>query len=58
MQGIVDGWVSGVIESNPRFGPLAFQARGLLRRHRRPGHDHLGPEYDADNAKADLDNAY
>jgi acetylornithine deacetylase/succinyl-diaminopimelate desuccinylase-like protein len=26
VQGIIDGWVSGVIESNPRFGPLAFQA--------------------------------
>ena len=26
VQGIVDGWISGVIESNPRFGPLAFQA--------------------------------
>src|SRR6185437_12337462 len=26
VQGILDGWVSGVIESNPRFGPLAFQA--------------------------------
>ena len=26
VQGILDGWVSGVIESNPRFGPLAFKA--------------------------------
>ena len=26
VQGIVDGWISGVIESNPRFGPLAFKA--------------------------------
>src|SRR5689334_9622524 len=26
VQGIVDGWIAGVIESNPRFGPLAFQA--------------------------------
>ena len=26
VQGIIDGWVAGVIESNPRFGPLAFQA--------------------------------
>jgi ribose transport system substrate-binding protein len=24
VQGIVDGWVYSVIESNPRFGPLAF----------------------------------
>src|SRR5215208_1453032 len=26
VQGLVDGWISGVIESNPRFGPLAFEA--------------------------------
>ena len=26
VQGIFDGWISGVIESNPRFGPLAFAA--------------------------------
>ena len=26
VQGILDGWISGVIESNPRFGPLAFAA--------------------------------
>ena len=26
VQGIVDGWIAGVIESNPRFGPLAFKA--------------------------------
>jgi ABC-type sugar transport system substrate-binding protein len=25
VQGIVDGTINGVIESNPRFGPLAFQ---------------------------------
>lgn len=24
VQGIVDGWFSAVVESNPRFGPLAF----------------------------------
>jgi galactofuranose transport system substrate-binding protein len=24
VQGIVDGWLHAVIESNPRFGPLAF----------------------------------
>ena len=45
VQGIIDGWISGVIESNPRFGPLAFPgARRLLQRHWRPsGHDHLRP---------------
>jgi len=25
VQGIVDGWIYAVVESNPRFGPLAFQ---------------------------------
>ncbi|MDJ1134349.1 ABC transporter substrate-binding protein [Streptomyces iconiensis] len=25
VQGIVDKWIYGVVESNPRFGPLAFQ---------------------------------
>jgi ABC-type sugar transport system substrate-binding protein len=25
VQGIIDGWIYGVVESNPRFGPLAFQ---------------------------------
>ena len=34
VQGIVDGWISGVIESNPRFGPLAFKALGRLLRQR------------------------
>lgn len=24
VQGIVDGWIDGVIESNPRFGPIGF----------------------------------
>ena len=41
VQGIVDGWISGVIESNPRFGPLAFKALedfygGVRRARRRP----------------------
>ena len=25
VQGIIDGWIYSVIESNPRFGPLAFE---------------------------------
>ncbi len=60
VQGIVDGWVSGVIESNPRFGPLAFKALA----------DFYGgagvpvktiiadKEYTKDNAAAELPNAY
>jgi len=60
VQGIIDGWVSGVIESNPRFGPLAFKALA----------DFYGgagvpvktiisdKEYTKDNAAAELPNAY
>jgi len=60
VQGIVDGWVSGVIESNPRFGPLAFQAledfyggKGV------PEKTIISDkEYTAENARAELANAY
>jgi ribose transport system substrate-binding protein len=60
VQGIVDGWISGVIESNPRFGPLAFKALT----------DFYGgtgvpvktiisdKEYTKDNAASELPNAY
>ena len=60
VQGIVDGWISGVIESNPRFGPLAFKALA----------DFYGgagvpektiisdKEYTKDNAASELPNAY
>ena len=60
MQGIVDGWIAGVIESNPRFGPLAFQAledfysgKGV------PAKTIISDkEYTKDNAQAELANAY
>ena len=60
VQGIIDGWISGVIESNPRFGPLAFKALS----------DFYGgagvpvktiisdKEYTKDNAESELPNAY
>jgi ribose transport system substrate-binding protein len=60
VQGIIDGWISGVIESNPRFGPLAFKALA----------DFYGgagvpvktiisdKEYTKENAAAELVNAY
>jgi ABC-type sugar transport system substrate-binding protein len=32
VQGILDGWIDGVIESNPRFGPLAFETLDKLRK--------------------------
>ena len=60
VQGLVDGWISGVIESNPRFGPLAFQAledfyggKGV------PATQIISDkEYTPENAKAELPNAY
>jgi galactofuranose transport system substrate-binding protein len=60
VQGIVDGWISGVIESNPRFGPLAFQAledfysgKGV------PAMTIISDkEYTTVNATAELANAY
>ena len=60
VQGIVDGWIAGVIESNPRFGPLAFQAledfysgKGV------PAKTIISDkEYTAENAAAELANAY
>jgi ribose transport system substrate-binding protein len=60
VQGIVDGWISGVIESNPRFGPLAFQAledfysgKGV------PAKTIISDkEYTTVNASAELGNAY
>ena len=39
VQAIVDGWISGVIESNPRFGPLAFQTLEPSPRARRSRQD-------------------
>lgn len=60
VQGLADGWLSGVIESNPRFGPLGFKALD----------DFYGgagvpqktiisdKEYTKDNAAAELANAY
>lgn len=60
VQGIVDGWIAGVIESNPRFGPLAFQAledfysgKGV------PAKTIIADkEYTQENARAELANAY
>ncbi len=60
VQGIVDGWIAGVIESNPRFGPLAFQAledfysgKGV------PAKTIIADkEYTQQNAQAELANAY
>jgi ribose transport system substrate-binding protein len=60
VQGIVDGWISGVIESNPRFGPLAFRALDLF--YNGEGVPEVtiisDKEYTKDNAEAELSNAY
>ena len=41
VQGIVDGWISGVIESNPRFRTTRLpSSRPLLQRRRSAGGDH------------------
>lgn len=60
VQGIVDGWISGVIESNPRFGPLAFRALDLF--YNGEGVPEVtiisDKEYTTDNAEQELANAY
>jgi ABC-type sugar transport system substrate-binding protein len=60
VQGIVDGWVSGVIESNPRFGPNAFDA--LEAFYSGDGVPEVtlisDKEYTTENAEAELANAY
>ena len=60
VQGVVDGWISGVIESNPRFGPLAFQA--LEDFYDGDGVTEVtiisDKEYTEENAEAELSNAY
>ena len=60
VQGIVDGWVAGVIESNPRFGPLAFQALDDFYGGKGVPEKTIisDKEYTADNARAELANAY
>jgi ribose transport system substrate-binding protein len=60
VQGILDGWISGVIESNPRFGPLAFAALDAFYNGEGvPRITIIGDkEYTRDNAEAELENAY
>ncbi|MFB6638686.1 ABC transporter substrate-binding protein [Streptomyces chartreusis] len=60
VQGIVDGWISGVIESNPRFGPLAFQTLDTFTKGEEVPQDVIIQDsaYDADNAKTEITKAY
>ncbi|MEU5275113.1 ABC transporter substrate-binding protein [Streptomyces asoensis] len=60
VQGIVDGWISGVVESNPRFGPLAFQTLDSFTKGEGVAQDIVIEDgaYTADNAKAGIGKAY
>ncbi|GAA2673617.1 ABC transporter substrate-binding protein [Streptomyces aculeolatus] len=60
VQGIVDGWIDAVIESNPRFGPLAFETLDAFTKGEEVGQDIVieDSEYTADNAEADLGKAF
>ena len=60
VQGIVDGWFSAVIESNPRFGPLAFETATKFFNGEPIPSDIIiqDRQYDESNAKADVNGAY
>ncbi|GAA5056034.1 ribose transport system substrate-binding protein [Thermocatellispora tengchongensis] len=60
VQGIVDGWLYSVIESNPRFGPLAFEtAQKFLNGEPIPDKVIISDrEYDTTNAASSLSEAY
>jgi ABC-type sugar transport system substrate-binding protein len=60
VQGLVDGWISGVIESNPRFGPLAFEALDNFYNGKGVPEKTIisDKEYTAENAQAEVVNAY
>ncbi|PKW05456.1 monosaccharide ABC transporter substrate-binding protein, CUT2 family [Streptomyces sp. 1222.5] len=60
VQGIVDGWIHGVVESNPRFGPLAFQTLDTFTQGQKVSQDIViqDSSYTESNAKSDLGKAY
>ncbi|MEV6600247.1 ABC transporter substrate-binding protein [Actinoplanes sp. NPDC051346] len=60
VQGIADGWIHSVIESNPRFGPLAFDTATRFFNGEPIPEDIIisDREYDESNAKTDLNSAY
>jgi ABC-type sugar transport system substrate-binding protein len=60
VQGIVDGWIYAVVESNPRFGPLAFQTlQKFVAGEPIPDKIIISDrEYDSANAKQSLSGAY
>ena len=60
VRGIVDGWFSAVIESNPRFGPLAFDTATKFFGGEPIPSDIIiqDRQYDESNAKTDVNSAY
>ncbi|WP_066954174.1 ABC transporter substrate-binding protein [Streptomyces lushanensis] len=60
VQGIVDGWISGVIESNPRFGPIAFDTLDAFTKGEEVAQDIVIQDsaYTDVNAKSGLGRAY
>ncbi|TQS25495.1 ABC transporter substrate-binding protein [Microbispora sp. KK1-11] len=60
VQAIADGWLHAVVESNPRFGPLAFEtAQKFLDGQQIPDKVIITDrEYDGSNAEASLGEAY
>lgn len=57
---VVDGWISAVIESNPRFGPLAFQTLDSFTQGKPVPQEIIIKDgaYTAKNAKQDLGKAF
>jgi ribose transport system substrate-binding protein len=60
VQAIVDGWASAVIESNPRFGPLAFDTATKFLNGDAVGQNIViqDRQYDESNAKTDVNSAF
>jgi ABC-type sugar transport system substrate-binding protein len=60
VQAIVDGWASAVIESNPRFGPLAFDTATKFFGGQPINEDIViqDRQYDESNAKTDVNSAF
>ncbi|KUL52836.1 MULTISPECIES: ABC transporter substrate-binding protein [unclassified Streptomyces] len=60
VRSIVSGWIDGVIESNPRFGPLAFSTLDSFTRGEKVKQDIVIKDsaYTGKNAEADLSKAY
>ncbi|APY85063.1 LacI family transcriptional regulator [Streptomyces alfalfae] len=60
VRSIVSGWIDGVIESNPRFGPLAFSTLDSFTRGEKVKQDIVIKDsaYTGKNAEADLSQAY